>query len=276
MIRVSASSLSLLRRGHRAPVLIGIKNYDQLEFKSQYSSRRFLSATPVLPDGGNILTGAVASSNDVINAVASQSPSLGYYPPHLVMSFIENFHVTCDIPYWGAIVGTTVILRILLLPIAIKTMQSGARMAVLRPDLLRIQEAMKNDPTAGEMSTKLRYQQEMVALFKKFKVNPLHSLLMPLAQLPIFISFFIGLRDMGNHFPEFTTGGALWFVNLSVPDPYYILPVLNSLSFLIMVEIGAEGMETANKDTFKWVMRGLAVLMTPLTMYMPQVRNIRF
>jgi len=151
-------------------------------------------------------------------------------------------------------------------------MQSDARMAVMRPDLVRILEAMKYDPAGHEMATKLRYQQEMVTLFKKYKVNPLHSLLMPLAQLPIFISFFIGLRDMGNHFPEFTTGGALWFVNLSVPDPYYILPVLNSLSFLVMVEIGAEGMETANKDTFKWVMRGLAVAMTPLTMYMPQVR----
>jgi len=231
------------------------------------------------PPEAQLLTNAVDASEPevLINAVDAaaealvQAPELGYYPNHLVMTFIETVHNLVGVPYWEAIVIATIILRICLLPVAIKTIQSAARMAAVRPEMQKLQDVMNSDPNINDMSVKLRYQKEMQALFVKFKVNPLNALLMPLLQIPLFIAVFTGLRDMGNHFSGFETGGYLWFTNLSAADPYFILPILNSVTFLAMAELGFDGMDKKQTEQMKWGMRALAVAMVPLTATMPQV-----
>lgn len=68
----------------------------------------------------------------------------------------------------------------------------------LRPDMERINKSMMNDPRSDDLKVKLRYQEEIKALFIKHKVNPFRAFLWPLAQLPVFIAFFMALRDMGR------------------------------------------------------------------------------
>jgi YidC/Oxa1 family membrane protein insertase len=92
---------------------------------------------------------------------------------------------------------------------------------------------------------------------------------MPFVQLPVFISFFAALREMGDYFPGYATGGIHWFTDLSVADPTMILPVCNALSFLLMIELGVDGMAKEQQGQFVWVMRALGVAMVPLTMDMP-------
>jgi YidC/Oxa1 family membrane protein insertase len=188
-----------------------------------------------------------------------------------VMELFEGVHNFVGVPYWEAIVLTTIGLRIVLFPVALKGVQSAARMAAMRPDMAKIQEAMAKDTNTADMRVKARYEQEMRALFVKYNVNPFRSLIWPFVQLPVFISIFMALRDMGAYYPGYATGGAWWFNDLSAADPTYILPVFNSLSFLIMLEIGSDGVEMKDKKNFKWIMRGLGVAMVPLTMSMPQV-----
>ena len=111
----------------------------------------------------------------------------------------------------------------------------------------------------------------MKSLFIKHKVNPLHSLMVPIAQLPVFIGFFLALQSFGLYYPDYVTGGTLWFTDLTASDATYVLPILNGLSFLLMTEIGVDGMEAAQKGQFRLGMRCLAVAIVPLTMSMPQV-----
>jgi len=187
-----------------------------------------------------------------------------------VMGMIENIHVFGNIPYWEAIVVATVGLRLCILPIGIKTIQGSSRMAVMRPAMQRIQDAMNKDPNFNDTQTKLRYQKEMQALFLKYKVNPLRAVLWPLFQFPIFISFFLALQNMGTYYPGFVHGGAFWFENLSIADPYYAFPLFNALTFLAMIELGSDGVQMQQQQTFKNVMRGVGLLMVPLTASMPQ------
>ena len=186
------------------------------------------------------------------------------------MQFIDQIHTMMGIPYWEAIVATTIGLRILMLPIALQTIRNGARMAAMRPDMDKVNKAMQADPQQDDMRIKLKYKKEMEALFVKHKVNPFRALMMPFFQLPIFISFFIALREMGHHYPGFTTGGAFWFTNLSEADPYFIFPAVNSITFLMMTEMGADGIQTSQQEQFKWIMRGLALSMGPLLYSFPQ------
>eukprot|EP01039_Chlorochromonas_danica_P001056 gene1057-1144_t len=187
-----------------------------------------------------------------------------------VMLFLDNLHTMAGIPYWEAIVLTTIGLRVCLLPVVLKTVQGSARMALMRPDMQKVQDRMKEDSNLDDPNVKLRYQQEMKALFAKYKVNPLRAVLWPMFQLPIFIAFFVALREMGQYFPGMTTGGAYWFSDLTASDAYYVLPILNSLSFLLMFELGSDGMQMGQQGTFKTVMRGMSVAMVPLTASMPQ------
>lgn len=64
------------------------------------------------------------------------------------------------------------------------------------------------------------------------------SILAPLVQIPLFISFFMALRKM-CYLPveSLQTGGYLWFQDLTVFDPYFILPVICSFSMLASLEV---------------------------------------
>ena len=217
------------------------------------------------------MTNALAAADAAAELIVTTTPELVMYKPtHLVMSAIENIHVMGGIPYWEAIVVMTLMLRFMMLPLAVQTMQNAMRMAVLRPHMQRLQDVYLKDPHFEDMRVKLKYHSDMKALFVQHTVTPFRSLLMPLFQLPVFISFFLGLQGMGEYFPALATGGTLWFTDLSAADPYFIFPVLNAASFLVMIEMGADGMQTSQQETFKWAMRGLGVAMAPMTMSIPQ------
>lgn len=58
-------------------------------------------------------------------------------------------------------------------------------------------------------------------------------------QLPVFLSVFVGIRQMANlPVQSMTTGGAAWFTDLTIPDPYYALPLITMATFFITIEVG--------------------------------------
>lgn len=204
---------------------------------------------------------ASAVSEDGIVSVVNQ---LGYNPFDLACLGLENIHLALDIPYWQAIVVGTIAVRLITLPIGIKSMQNSSRLAALRPHMAKLSENAKKDPGAQS-----RYTTELYALWKKYKVNPLKAAALPFVQLPIFISLFFGLKQMGSYYPEFANGGAYWFTDLAAADPTMVLPVINAASFLLMFEMNADGFQTENNDMFKMAMRGLSLAMVPLTYQLP-------
>jgi YidC/Oxa1 family membrane protein insertase len=215
---------------------------------------------------------AFAGVEDATNSIVEASPALelGWNPVDIAIYAIENLHQYADIPYWQAIVVFTVALRFTLLPIALRGVQNANKMALLKPDMNKVQNAMKSSEGMADPKLQEKYQLEMKELFIKHDVNPFRALALPFMQMPIFISLFMGLRQVQDYYPDYCNGGVLWFTDLSVADPTYALPVLNALSFLLMIEVGAEGMDESQRGMFKNVMRGLAVIMIPLTASMPQ------
>jgi membrane protein insertase Oxa1/YidC/SpoIIIJ len=118
------------------------------------------------------------------------------------------------------------------------------------------------------------YQRQMGALLTKHDVKPYLIFAFPLAQLPIFMSMFFGMRRAHEAFPaETASGGMLWFPDLSVADPTYALPLITSGLFLLMIEVGADGMNAAGDKSqaalMKNVMRGMGIMMVPFTYHFP-------
>src|SRR5437879_8467235 len=88
---------------------------------------------------------------------------------------------------WGlAIVGLTVVIRALLVPLTYRQLKSMQEMQRLSPQIAALKEKYKED--------KQRQQQEIMAFYREHKINPLASCLPLLLQLPVFISLFYMLR----------------------------------------------------------------------------------
>jgi len=107
-----------------------------------------------------------------------------------VMVFIHNNIVGGS---WGlSIIGLTVVIRAVLVPLTFRQLKSMQRMQELAPQLQALKAKYKED--------KQRQQQEMMKLYQEHGVNPLASCLPLLLQLPVFISLFYMLRtDLKKH-----------------------------------------------------------------------------
>jgi YidC/Oxa1 family membrane protein insertase len=220
-----------------------------------------------------VAANSATSSNDiVINAVTHGDviaekvvKTLTNHPIDLVMSLIDYVHTTVDIPYWGAIIGCTIAVRLLLVPVAVRQQRNAVRMRALSPDLKKLQHLANTNP-----SDSLRYAAEMKQLMKHYDVNPVRVFMVPFFQAPVFICFFMALRQMGDYFPAYATGGTAWFTDLTMSDPTFALPVLNALSFLAILETGGDDLNQ-NNPQLKTVLRVMALGFIPIMAYMPQV-----
>ncbi|KAI9587438.1 hypothetical protein GQX74_003284 [Glossina fuscipes] len=72
-----------------------------------------------------------------------------------------------------------------------------------------------------------RYAKEMIVFMKEKDVNPLKNMIVPLAQAPLFITFFMSLRAMANTPVESMRNCLLFsFTNLTITDPTFLLPII--------------------------------------------------
>ena len=105
---------------------------------------------------------------------------------------------------WGlSIIILVVIIRLLLTPMMLKSIKSTARMQVLQPKLLEIQERYAADPQ--------RQAEELQKFYSENKFNPFGGCLPLLIQMPILVALFNLLRDLGHYFPDAAEKGFSFF-----------------------------------------------------------------
>jgi YidC/Oxa1 family membrane protein insertase len=126
-----------------------------------------------------------------------------------------------------AILVFTILLKLLTLPLSLKSYRSMARMKALQPQIKELQERNKDD--------KQRQGVEMMELYKREKVNPLSGCLPTLIQIPIFFALYkvlyVGIEL--RHAPLFG-----WINDLSVPDPTSVLTLFGKIDVAFLPHIG--------------------------------------
>jgi YidC/Oxa1 family membrane protein insertase len=129
--------------------------------------------------------------------------------------------------YGIAIILLTIVVRFLLFYPSLKSAKSMEEMKKIQPQLTALREKFKKDPT--------RMNQEMMKLYKEHKVNPVGGCLPMLLQFPFFVALYnvlsvsIELRQ-APFIP-------IWIKDLSVHDPYYILPVIMGVSMIFTMKM---------------------------------------
>ncbi|GIM28980.1 membrane protein insertase YidC [Clostridium polyendosporum] len=131
-------------------------------------------------------------------------------------SFVLNVGVTHKgTSYVLAIFLLTLLVRLILLPLNIKQINSQAKMQEIQPQIKELQTKYKNDPQKS--------QAEMMKLYKENNVNPFSGCLPLIIQMPILFALyyvFMGINVEGASF--------LWIKDLYAPDKFYILPILSA------------------------------------------------
>jgi len=136
-------------------------------------------------------------------------------PLFWVMTYINR-----AVNNWGvSIILLTLLVKLVFFPLSAASYKSMARMKKLQPRMQTLKERFGDD--------KQKFQQAMMEIYKKEKINPLGGCLPIVIQIPVFIAlYWVLLESVELRQAPF----ALWIKDLSLQDPYYVLPILMGAS----------------------------------------------
>ncbi|MGI9323410.1 MAG: membrane protein insertase YidC, partial [Pseudomonadales bacterium] len=145
------------------------------------------------------------------------------------------------IPNWGvAIIGLTIVVKLLLYPLSAASFKSMAKMRKLQPEMLRLKERFGED--------RQKFSQAMMDLYKKEGANPLGGCLPILLQMPVFLALYWTLMES----VELRQAPfALWIRDLSAMDPYFVLPILMGVSMYLTQLMQPEPPDPVQAKVFK-------------------------
>jgi len=155
---------------------------------------------------------------------------------------------------WGwSIILLTLAINVLLLPLRVKTMQSGLKMQRIQPQMDAIKEKYKkykiNDPKRNEMNA------EIMKLQKDNGVNMFGGCIPTLIQLPLLFAFFSMLPKV----VELRHAHWGWLPDLTAPDPYYIIPAVMVISqFLMQFYTPSPGVDPQQQKMMAFMMPAIS------------------
>ena len=157
----------------------------------------------------------------------------------MVIKLLLWMKTTLGVSYGWILVIFGVTIRIVLWPLNQKAMRSSMQMQRIQPEMQAIQTRYKSDPQ--------KLQAAMMELYKEHGMSPFSSLsgcLPMLIPLPVFFALFFVFQNT----IEFRGVPFLWFPDISVKDPYYIIPILVAATTLLMSWIGMRGTKVGDQQ----------------------------
>lgn len=171
-------------------------------------------------------------------------------PLFSVLDWIHGF-----LGNWGfSIIAVTIVIKAAFFKLSATSYRSMAKMRKLSPMMADLKERYGDD--------RQKMSQELMKLYKKEKVNPLAGCLPILVQMPVFLALYWVLMESVElrHAPFI-----LWIQDLSVKDPYYVLPLLMGLTMFLQFKLNP----TPPDPTQAKIMQLMPIVFTFLFLFFP-------
>lgn len=144
---------------------------------------------------------------------------------------------------WGlAIVGLTLVVKLILYPLNQRAGKSSRAMTVLKPQMDAVREKFPED--------KQRQSEEMMKLYREHGVNPVGGCLPMLIQMPIWFALYRSLWVSTELYQQ----GFLWIEDLTARDPYFILPVVLIVVMFIQQKMTPTTMDPTQQKIMQYTM----------------------
>ena len=155
----------------------------------------------------------------------------GWGPTAFVETLLEHVHIWTDTPWWASIVFTAVLVRVVMLKAYVGASDTAARMAVITPHIKPIQAKIAVAKQARDQQAMMAASAEMQGIYRSAKVQ-LWRLAVPMLQVPLGYGTFRLMRGMAAlPVPGLDEQGLLWLQDLTLSDPYFILPIVTAGAF---------------------------------------------
>lgn len=156
---------------------------------------------------------------------------------------------------WGwSIVLLTLLIKVVFYKLSETSYRSMARMRTMQPKMQALKERYGDD--------RQKLNQELMELYKREKINPLGGCLPILIQIPVFIAlYWVLLESVELRQAEWI----LWYTDLSVRDPYYVLPILMGVSMLVQQRLNPAPLDPIQQR----VMMAMPIVFTVFFLFFP-------
>ena len=171
----------------------------------------------------------------------------------ILFAVLDGIHKV--IGNWGwSIILLTILVKIALMWFSNKSYYSMAKMRAIAPRLAALKEEHGDD--------RMKMSQEMMAIYKEEKVNPMAGCLPILMQMPIFLALYWVLVESVElrHAPWI-----LWIQDLSAMDPWFILPLLMGASMFVQQQLNPQPADPMQAK----VMKFLPIIFTAFMLFFP-------
>lgn len=207
----------------------------------------------------------LASASDPNETIEAVEKAFSIISP--VQESLLQYHSFLGQPWWVTFVTATIGLRICMLPVSylgrravakMFTEETAKRSAQVQQfynrEMMKLQRKLRSNRSKpvparqqleilGEATKLMRDRvRAQLHVWKLSGVNPLKIMVTPVTQLTIFIIYVISIRQMIRSGDlDLTEEGTLWFKNLQEPDPYYLLPIIATVSSYTSLEFALKG-----------------------------------
>lgn len=172
----------------------------------------------------------------------------------VLVAFLLKVHGV--IPNWGvAIIVLTITARVLLFPLSWPGVLNMVRMREIKPEMDALNEKFKDDSQGRGLA--------QMELWRKHKVNPLKGCLPQLASMPVWFALYTTLQTA----VELYNIPFLWFPDLSLADPYFVLPfIIGGTYFFQQRMMPMQGGDPAQQKMMMYLM---PVMFTVFMLFLP-------
>lgn len=181
-----------------------------------------------------------------------------------VLWVLAFLHDNLGLRYGWVLILFGVMMRVVLWPLNAKAMRAQMRNMAVQPLMQEIQTKYKSDPQ--------KQQQEMIRLYKEHGFNPVAGCLPMLVPMPVLITLFFVFRSS----IEFRGARFLWFPDLSLHDPLYILPVFLVASMFALQWVSTHMSGTEPNPQMKMMMYVMPLMMGVFFFNLPAGLNLYY
>ncbi|KAL8651319.1 MAG: hypothetical protein Q9210_003324 [Variospora velana] len=240
--------------------------------------------------GAPLVQDALSNASQIIDSVTKSEiqPHVGYMkelgldfgwgPTAFLQWSLENVHVYLETPWWATLAITTFAIRLVLFGLHTGAADNAGRMATIQPHLKDIKKRLDEAKETRNMADMMRGGEEMRQVYAVAGVKMWKNLL-PFVQIPLAFGMFRLTKNMASlPLPGLDIGGVLWFQDLTVSDPYFLLPILTGTAAFAMFKLsratgGASGLPGWVLPIFQWV---LPIISSLVMCFWPAVMQIGF
>lgn len=195
--------------------------------------------TTSLDESMNITSDGIPNITEHIGYLKSLGLDYGWGPTSMMEWTMEHIHVFAGTPWWASITLTAILVRVVLFKSYVDAAENAARMVTIQHIIKPLAAKMNAARVAGDTTAMLQHRSEISRINKRAGISPLKSFVPMLQGFAAYGTFRL-LRGMANlPVPGLEEGGLAWFYNLTIPDPYFILPLTTAgvLHWLMRVSL---------------------------------------